>query len=713
MRVEKERAKLLEIELKKHNQLYHGSDNPSISDAKYDKMKLELKDLYERNPDLRDKSSVLDEVGARPLENFGKITHAKSMLSLSNAFNEDDLVDFIDRIKRFLGMDIEIRKGDNLDLFSENSPKPKSGIEFFCEPKIDGLSFSARYEDGELKYVATRGDGQIGEDVTQNVKTIKDFPHKLKTDNPPKVLEVRGEVYMSKSQFAKLNKSQEETGGKIFANPRNAAAGSLRQLDSEITKSRNLQYFAYSPGDLSDDFICNSHKEFIEKIGSFGFCIEPNSIYCQNIEEIMVLYNRISDERFELDYDIDGMVYKVNDHALQKRLGYVSNSPRYAIAHKFEAQTAKTKVEDIVIQIGRTGALTPVANLTPVNIGGVMVSRASLHNQDEIMRRNVRKGDVVVLKRAGDVIPQIIETDLKKRPENSQRFEFPRDCPSCGSRIIKFEDDVVLRCNNGVSCKAQLIETLKHFVSKDAFDIAGLGKKQIENFYEDGLIKSFADIFTLEECNSKTIEDKKLENKEGFGAKSANNLFAAINQKREVSLEKFIYSIGIRHIGITTAKMIAGYFTSYKNFKDSMLKFVKLEKEELRANQDFKEFQSIDGIGDKTALGVIDYFRDKKAKKMIDSLDKLLDIKDLITVDSNSEFAGKSIVFTGTLEKMSRQEAKKTAEDLGMNVKGSVSAKTDFVVAGSDSGSKLKKAKELGVKVLDEDGWLEMLTLSS
>ncbi len=699
----KDRVKFLEKELKKHNDLYHGLDNPKISDASYDEMKAELKTLYEANPDLRASPSVLDEVGAKPLESFGKITHSKSMLSLGNAFSEEDLRDFIDRIKRFLGMEVEVRKGDTLDLFADNSPK--SDLEFFCEPKIDGLSFSSRYENGELKYVATRGDGAIGEDVTQNVKTLRDFPHKLKGDNLPKVLEVRGEIYMPKSEFTRLNKTQEESGGKVFANPRNAAAGSLRQLDSNITKSRNLRYFAYSPGVYSDDFKCNSHKEFIKKIEDFGFCIEPNSKYCKNIEEIMALYDKISDKRFELDYDIDGMVYKVNDFALQKRLGYVSSSPRYAIAHKFPAQTAKTKVEDIVIQVGRTGALTPVAVLTAVNIGGVMVSRASLHNQDEIARRNVRKGDVVVVKRAGDVIPQIIETDISKRQEGSQRFEFPRDCPSCGSRIIKFEDDVVLRCTNGLNCQAQLVETLKHFVSKDALDIAGLGKKQIENFYEDGLIKSFADIFTLQERNSKVKEEKKLENKEGFGEKSTNNLFAAINQKREVSLEKFIYSIGIRHIGITTAKIIAGHFGNYENFKKTMIRFSKLSEEDLKINADFKEVQSIDGIGDKTALAIIDYFRDKKAKKMIDDLDKLLTIKDVAAINSNSKLAGKSIVFTGSLEKMSRQEAKNTAEGLGMKVKGSVSAKTDYVVAGSDAGSKLKKAQELGVKVLSEEEW--------
>ncbi len=702
-KVSKERIDFLEKELKKHNDLYHGKDNPSISDAKYDEMKSELREIYQQNPNLKPKNSVLDEIGAKPLEAFGKIEHAKSMLSLSNAFDENDVADFIDRVKRFLGMDMQ--KGDNLDLFNQNS----DDLEFYSEPKIDGLSFSSRYEDGVLKHVATRGDGKIGEDVTLNVKTIKNFPHKLNANNPPKVLEVRGEIYMPKSEFLKLNKSQEEKGAKVFANPRNAAAGSLRQLDSNITKSRNLSYFAYGIGDYSNDFDCNSHSDFINQIQKFGFIIEPHSKLCKDLDELVKSYNELVEKRFQLDYDTDGMVYKVNDFGLQKRLGYVSSSPRFAIAHKFASQVAKTKIEDIVIQIGRTGALTPVANLTPVNIGGVMVSRASLHNQDEIARLGVRKGDIVTVKRAGDVIPQVIEVDLKKRESSSAKFRFPEFCPSCGTKIVKVDDDVVLRCQNGISCEAQLIETLKHFVSKDALDIAGLGKKQIENFYADGLIKSFADIFTLESRNKKAKEQDKLENKEGFGAKSTSNLFEAINQKRQVALDKLIYSIGVRHIGITTSKMIASHFISYENFKDSMLNFAKLSDRDLKENADYLEFEAIDGIGEKTALAIIKYFKDEKAKKMLEDLDDLLTIDDFIIAKVDSALAGKSIVFTGTLNSMSRQEAKKTAEDLGMKVKGSVSAKTDFVIAGSDSGSKLKKANELGVKVLTELDWQEMI----
>ncbi len=699
---DKQRIEELENELRLHNECYHKHDDPKISDQEYDEMKVQLRDLYQKNPEEFDETkSVLNEVGSTVLEAFSKITHAKQMYSLGNAFNEDDVADFVQKVKRFLG----IKEVDQNDLFATAA----SDLQFFSEPKIDGLSFSARYEKGNLKHVATRGDGKIGEDVTLNVKTIKGFPHQLRCDNPPQVLEVRGEIYMPKSQFLALNERQQQSGDKVFANPRNAAAGSLRQLDSNITKSRNLSYFAYGIGDYSSDFTAASHSDFIAKIKDYGFIIEPHSILCEDIAALMDSYNKVSDNRYELDYDLDGMVYKVNDFNLQQRLGYVSSSPRFAIAHKFAAQTATTKIEDIVIQVGRTGALTPVAHLTPVNIGGVMVSRASLHNQDEIARKDIRIGDIVTVKRAGDVIPQVISSDASKRQGEVATFSFPEVCPVCGSEVKKVEDDVVLRCTGGLNCKAQLIETLKHFVSKDAFDIAGLGKKQIENFYEDGLIRSFADIYTLESRNKEAVAEQKLENKEGFGEKSATNLFKAINEKREIALEKFIYAIGIRFIGITTAKMIAAHFVSYQNFKAAMTEFAALSHEELLLNNNYLEFQGLDGIGEKTAHAITDYFKDENIKSMIDELDCQLQIADKIVAASDSEYAGKSIVFTGSLEKFSRQEAKKTAEDLGMKVKGSVSAKTDYVVAGSDAGSKLKKAQELGVAVLSEDDWVAIV----
>lgn len=680
-----EEIKKLKAEIKKHDEAYHKFDAPKISDAEYDKLRKKLEQYKKDFPELFSEDE--DKVGGEVLESFSKIRHSKPMLSLSNGFSENDIQDFIERINRFLGFD------------------ETHEINFFCEKKIDGLSFSARYENGILIHAVTRGDGEIGEDVTHNVKTLKDFPHKLAISNPPKIFEIRGEIFMTKSEFLKLNERQEEIGGKIFANPRNAAAGSIRQLDSAITASRNLKYFAYGLGEFSDDFICKSQSELLEKLKEFGFKTESHSKICKNLEEIMKLYNHIADIRYQLDYDIDGMVYKVNDFNLQNRLGFVARSPRFAIAHKFAAEKSKTQIENIVIQIGRTGALTPVANLKPVNIGGVVVSRATLHNQDEIARKDIREGDVVLIQRAGDVIPQVLEVDLSKRKSDSKPFKFPTHCPVCGNTVIKIDDDVVLRCSGGMKCDAQLKETLKHFVSKDAFDIVGLGKKQIENFFNEGRIKNFADIFKLEEREQGNTNP--LIEKEGWGEKSVKKLFENINNKREISLEKFIYAIGIRHVGQVTAKMIANHFSSYKNFHDKLLKMA--ASHELDQNHDFQELVAIDGIGEKMASSIIEHFKDEQNLKMIEEVAKELKINDAIIIKSDSKLAGKSIVFTGTLERMSRMEAKKCAEDLGMKVVGSVSSKTDYVVAGADSGSKLKKANELGIKVLNEEEWESLI----
>lgn len=689
----------LRQELKRHNELYHTQDKPVISDAKYDEMKLRLQNLRQKHPEFFQKhDEVLDSVGAKPLEAFKKIKHSRPMLSLSNGFATSDIDDFIARVKRFLGLD----KEEN-DLFSlQNTP-----LDFFCETKIDGLSFSARYENGTLKYAATRGDGHIGEDVTHNIKTIKNFPQKLKITNPPQIFEIRGEIYMSKTDFATLNKQQEQIKGKIFANPRNAAAGSLRQLDPEITKSRNLSYFVYSLGEFSDDFSCQSQSEFTQKAQEMGFCTEKHSKLCQNLDEIIALYQKIDEIRYQLDYDIDGMVYKVNNFELQKRLGYISSSPRFAIAHKFAAQKAITVINDITLQIGRTGALTPVAELEPINVGGVLVSRATLHNRDEIARKDIRINDTVTIQRAGDVIPQILCVDLEKRPNDSKKFEFPQNCPICNAKIVQIEDDVVLRCSGGLSCPAQIVETLKHFVSKDALDIAGLGKKQIENFYHDGLIKNFGDIFTLEK------RDLKLDEKEGWAQKSTQNLFAAINSKRKIPFAKLIYAIGIRHIGITSAKMIANHFQNYQNFRQKMQEMTEITPENLKNNPIFQDFTAIDGIGEKMALGIIDYFKDSRSQAMINSLSNEIEVLDAPKINSSSPFAGKSIVFTGTLEKMTRQEAKKRAEDMAMKVVGSISSKTDYLVAGQKAGSKLKKAQELGVEILSEDDWLQKQQLAT
>ncbi len=706
------KIKELQIEIARHDEAYHTLDAPTISDAKYDELRQKLNEYKNNFPqlfvDLEDDATK--KVGGKTLDIFAKIKHAKPMLSLSNAFSREDVSDFIERVSRFLGLDkIEaLQVATQIDLFSQTTQK---SIDFFCETKIDGLSFCARYEDGEMRFAVTRGDGEEGEDVTQNVKTIKNFPHKLNTKNPPKIFEIRGEIYMGKSDFAALNLAQEELGGKIFANPRNAAAGSLRQLDSQITASRNLSYFAYGIGEVSSDFDCNSQTKLMQKLQEFGFKTEPHSRLCANVDEIMQLYNQIADSRYQLDYDLDGMVYKVNDFALQERLGFVSRSPRFAIAHKFAAQKAKTVIEKIAVQIGRTGAITPVAWLKPVNIGGVVVSRATLHNHDEIVRKDIRENDVVTIQRAGDVIPQVLEVDFSKRDSNSQPFVFPQNCPVCDAKIVKSnEEDVVLRCSGGIDCAAQLKELLKHFVSKDAFDIAGLGKKQIENFFNEGRIKSFADIFTLQKREEQPLQTlQPLKEKEGWGEKSIENLYFAINQKRQISFEKFIYAIGIRYVGESTAKMIAKHFISYKNFKDKMLKIASLSNEEKLQDQDYQDFVALDGIGEKMAESIIDYFKDAKNLKLIDDVEPELQIADAVVALTNSPLAGKSIVFTGTLAAMTRAESKKKAEDFGMKVVGSVSSKTDYVVAGEDSGSKLKKAQELNVKILNEEEWLQLI----
>jgi DNA ligase (NAD+) len=692
-----QKIKNLKDEIAKNDEAYHTLDAPLISDAKYDELRKKLEEYRAKFPQFfKDEK---EKVGGKTLDNFSKIRHKKPMLSLANGFSPEDISDFIERVNRFLGLD---KNEEALDLFSV-SQAPK--LELFCETKIDGLSFSARYENGKLIQAATRGDGLEGEDVTENIKTLREFPQTLKTDL--QVFEIRGEIYMGRKDFEELNIRQEEQGGKIFANPRNAAAGSLRQLDSQITASRKLSYFAYGIGEVSDDFICTSQKQLHQKIHELGFKTESHSTLCCDLEEVMNLYQKIADSRYQFDYDTDGMVYKVNDFLLQERLGFVARSPRWAIAHKFAAEKGKTEIENIIIQIGRTGALTPVAVLKPVNIGGVVVSRATLHNQDEIARKDIRINDVVLIQRAGDVIPQVLEVDLSKRKSDSVPFVFPKNCPVCGSEIVKVEDDVVLRCNGGLSCSAQLKETLKHFVSKDAFDITGLGKKQIENFLSEGRVNSFADIFKLEE-NEKNSPNP-LSGKSGWGAKSIENLFFAINQKRKISLEKFIYAIGIRHVGETTSKLLAQHFLSYGNFINSMLNLSKSEN--LAEETAYQEFVAIDGIGEKMAQAVLDYFRDEKNLKMVLDLESELQIEDAELKNSDSKFAGKSIIFTGTLERMTRAEAKKKAEDLGMKVVGSVSSKTDFVVAGSDAGSKLKKANELGLVVLNEEEWLEMIKL--
>ena len=706
--IAQQRIKELQEEISKHDVAYHKFDNPKISDADYDALRRELEELLNEFPkEAKEQSELFSKVGAQPLEGFSKVTHSKPMLSLANAFSKEDVSDFLERINRFLGIN---EKGDNADLplFSAAPRQPK--IELFCELKIDGLSFSARYEKGVLVQAATRGDGFIGENITSNIATINGFPHKLTTDNPPKILEVRGEVYMSKADFEELNKKQAQQGGKIFANPRNAAAGSLRRLDSKVTASRKLSYFTYGVGEVSDDFQCNAQDQLIEKFHSYGLRTnQSQSQLCSNIDQVMEFYNKVADTRYLLEYDIDGVVYKVNDFALQNRLGSVARSPRWAVAHKLPSEKAKTVIESITVQVGRTGALTPVANLTPVNIGGVLVSRATLHNYDEIDRKDIREGDLVLIQRAGDVIPQVLEVDLTKRKSDSKAFQTPQNCPSCGAQVVKTDDDVVLRCPNSFNCEAQIRESLKHFVSKDAFDIEGLGKKQIDNFFSEGRIKNFVDIFKLEAREGQLDNGlTPLLQKEGWGEKSAQNLFDSINKKRQIELYRFIYALGIRYTGEITAKLLANSYVSFSNFKEKMSAIALLDESELENDENYQNFIAIDGVGEKMARTLIEYFKEEQNLKMLDELEKELEIKDADLSSFDSEFAGKTIVFTGTLNQMGRAEAKQRAESLGMKVMGSVSKKTNFVVAGESAGSKLKKAQEFGVKILSEEEWLNL-----
>ena len=657
-------------EINKHDIAYHQQDAPIITDANYDKLKQQLNEYQKQYPQYFETQKTT--IAPPALSIFGKIKHSKPMLSLANAFTEQDVLDFIENIGRFLAINT-------------------NELTFWAETKIDGLSFSANYKQGKLQYVATRGDGLEGEDITKNMLMVKNFPSTI--SNAPNILEVRGEIYMSKSDFLELNQKQEELGGKIFANPRNAAAGSIRQLDANITASRNLQYFIYSVGIYSDDFICQTQQELHQKLHSFGFVIETHSKLCCNIAEIIAHYQHLANNRYNLNYDLDGMVYKVNNLSLQNRLGFIANSPRWAVAHKFLAQQAKTKILNIITQVGRTGAITPVAVLEPINIGGVLVSRASLHNQDEIKRKKIAIGDVVLLQRAGDVIPQIIEVDFSCKSDQ-EIFILPVNCPSCGS--ITQKTDTILRCPNSLSCPEQIIESLKHFVSKDALNIVGLGKKRIKYLVQEKLIVSFADIFLLKN------HQQYLQNQPGWEKKSVENLLFAIKQSQNISLEKFIYALGIRHIGQTIAKMLASYFTSFTNFYDF---FTKTSQN----SETYVNFIALDGIGNKMAEAIFEYFSVQQNQNNILTLAAQLDIANYsFQTQNNHQLTGKTIVFTGEMLATTRAEAKNIAENLGMKVLGAVSSKTNYVVYGQNAGSKLVKAKELNITLLNEEQWLNL-----
>lgn len=664
----------LQQQINKHDIAYHQQDQPLISDAEYDHLKQQLSQYQQQYPQYFHQQN--QKIAPPALSIFHKIKHSKPMLSLANAFTEQDVIDFIEKVARFLGIN------------TQTEP-----LTFWSETKIDGLSFSARYTQGELQYVATRGDGFEGEDITKNMLMVKHFPNKLHTNNPPDTLEVRGEIYMSKSDFLQLNQKQEETCGKIFANPRNAAAGSIRQLNANITAQRNLQYFIYSTGAYSADFTCQTQQELHQKLQQFGFIIESNSKLCHNIAEIMAHYHHLANNRYHLNYDLDGMVYKVNNLSLQNRLGFIANSPRWAIAHKFLAQQAKTKILNIITQVGRTGALTPVAILEPINIGGVLVSRASLHNQDEINRKQIAINDIVLVQRAGDVIPQIIEVDFAYK-STQEIFVLPTNCPSCGSETHK--TDTILRCTNHLFCPAQIIENLKHFVSKDAFNIVGLGKKRIQYFVQEKLISGFADIFLLAK------HQEYLQNQPGWDKKSLENLLFAIKQSQNINLEKFIFALGIRYIGQTVAKLLASHFLSFSAFYDFFTQTT-------QKSEAYENFIAIDGIGNKIAVAIFAYFSVKQNQENITKLAQQLNIINYQSQTTNNhQLNGKTIVFTGELMATTRAEAKNIAENLGMKVLGAVSSKTDYVVYGQNAGSKLAKAKELNISLLNEEQWLNL-----
>ncbi len=664
-------------EIEAHDKAYHQKDAPTISDAEYDALRRRLDAIEAAFPELKKSGSPSQKVGAEPAAGFKKVAHKAPMLSLANAFDDDDVHEFEARVRRFLGLD------------------DKETVEIVCEPKIDGLSVSLRYEKGAFVQGATRGDGTTGEDITENLKTLSDIPRSLK--GAPDVLEVRGEVYMTRGDFEKLNRDQEKAEAKVFANPRNAAAGSLRQKDSGVTASRPLCLFAYGWGEVSDA-VADTHWDFLERLSGWGFPTNPLAKLAGDTDGCLEFYRDTGEKRARLDYDIDGMVYKVNRLDWQERLGQVSRAPRWAIAHKLPAEKVETVVESIEIQVGRTGTLTPVANLEPVTVGGVVVSRATLHNEDEIARKDVREGDTVIIQRAGDVIPQVVSVVPEKRPRGTKKFKFPKKCPECGSLAIREEGEVAMRCTGGLVCPAQRVERLKHFVSRNAFDIEGLGARHIEVFFADGLIKTPADIFLLKDQAAEIAE------RDGWGEQSAGNLFKALEDRSTITLERFIYALGIRQVGQATARLLAKQYGSLKGWRDHM------DAAQDREGEAYAELTNIDGIGPLVADDLLGFCAEAHNREVLDDLAGLLTVQDFQAPDaSSSPVAGKTVVFTGTLESLSRAEAKTRAENLGAKVAGSVSKKTDYVVVGADAGTKAKKARELGVETLSEDEWLKLV----
>jgi DNA ligase (NAD+) len=670
-------------EIAEHDRRYHGEDAPVISDADYDALRRRHAAIEARFPELGRVDSPTRQVGARPSGRFRKVRHSVPMLSLDNAFSDEDVRDFMGRVRRFLGL-----------------PDGKH-VALTAEPKIDGLSATLRYERGELVLGATRGDGAEGEDVTANIRTISEIPQRL-PDGVPEVVEVRGEVYMLHAEFAEMNAREAERGGRVFANPRNSAAGSLRQQDPKITAARPLHFFAYAWGEMSA-MPAATQFGMLQCFSDWGFRINPLTERCEDIEAALARHHVIEGARPKLGYDIDGVVYKVDDLKLQQRLGFVSRAPRWAIAHKFAAEQATTFLDGIEIQVGRTGSLTPVARLRPVTVGGVVVTSATLHNEDYIRGigndgqpirdgKDIRVGDTVTVQRAGDVIPQIIDVNLAERPVDSQPYEFPTACPECGSDAVREEGESVRRCTGGLICPAQAVERLRHFVGRDTFDIEGLGARQVEAFYRDGLIRHPSDIFRL--------KPEMLSGREGYGVTSIGNLMRAIEQRRKVELNRFIHALGIRHIGETNARLLARHFGSFETFR-RVAETAADGDEQARA-----ELTGIGGIGPIVAEAIVQFFAETHNREELNRLLAEVNPKPMEAVAVQSPVAGKTVVFTGSLERMSRDEAKAMAERLGAKVAGSVSAKTDLVVAGPGAGSKLSKAAQLGIEVIDEDAWL-------
>jgi DNA ligase (NAD+) len=677
----------LAAEITHHDRRYYAEDAPEISDAEYDALRRRNAAIEARFPGLIRADSPSRRVGAAPATGFSKVTHRVPMLSLENAFTEEEVRDFFAGVRNFF------RRPEDLARVAEDA------IEVMAEPKIDGLSAALRYEGGRLVLGATRGDGVTGEDVTANIRTLKTVPERLQGKGSPEVIEIRGEVYMERAAFLAFNAERAAAGEQVFANPRNFAAGSLRQLDPAVTASRPLNFFAYAWGEASNAF-ARTQSEALERFREWGFSVNEHSKLCRGIAEIMSYYRALAENRSQLPYDIDGVVYKINDLGLQNRLGMRSRAPRWALAHKFAAEQAQTVMRDIMITVGRQGTLTPTAVLEPVTVGGVVVQRATLHNEDEIQRKDVRIGDTVIVQRAGDVIPQIVGVVLHKRPKDATAYEFPDHCPVCGSLAVREEGMAARRCTGGLICPAQAVERLKHFVSRDCFDIEGLGEKHITAFWQDGLIRQPGDIFRL--------DPQVIAEREGWGEVSANKLITAINERRRITLDRFINALGIPQVGQATARLLARRYRSLENWR-----------REMEAAQDPESpaqahLLDVHGIGEDMAADIIGFFAEPHNRAVLDDLGREVTVLDYEAPvqAAASPLAGKTIVFTGGLESMSRSEAKARAEALGANVASSVSSKTDYVVIGADAGSKAAKAAALGVTTLDEAAWLELAGLA-